>query len=373
MPEHKYMVEYLGRLFCAGSDSYPTRLYYSEAGYPEDWPPANYIETGEDDGYPISGLTIYNGSVIIFKNDGYGNGCVYILDISDTSPANWVKSKTNAQYSAIGGKSFSGDNNKLVFLTRTGVYNFMSNFLADNPQFTTLGSFAVDNISWPIEPDVLALNYEYLKKSALVEHKSKIYMAVPKTENYNDTIYVYDHSTISSINRNTGSWIPLTGPQVNNFVEYKGKLYGGDSSDGFIYELLKTNNYNFNGSSISSYYITPYIYGNEKHKNNHKTWRNAYIGVELVGDWNLIVSYREDSNYPWYDTTISLKPEGSLWDLAQWDEDNWGENYLRKICNITILNLTSQMIQFKFSVDTVDQYFRIFSFRLEYNLRGQRL
>jgi hypothetical protein len=377
MPKHAFMVEYNGILYCSGNPDYPTRLYYSEAGYPEYWPPANYREIGGDDGYPITGLRIYNGTVIIHKNDGYGVGSIYILDVSDitVSPTSAVLVKSNAQLSANSDKAIVGHDSMLSFFNRKGIFNFLSNALVDNPQYSSLGSFQVDSISFPIEDLILSIGKEYLKKVAAIEHESKIYLSgnIGDENGQNNSVFIYDHSSVSNTGKDSGAWLYRSDHYINNFVEYKGFLYAGASNKGVILRLDKDNFYRHNSSAIDSYYITPFIYGAPEHKFNTKTWRYIDIGLVKLGNWNLEFGYRSDGTDEWLTETISLKPESALWDDSYWDIDYWTSSGIsREYKRIVFQSVTSTGIQFKFGTNVLDGYFIIFDLNVNYNLRGER-
>lgn len=372
MPKHKFMVEYLGFLFCAGDSDYPTRVYYCEQGNPDNWPAANYLEIGQDDGYPVSGLRIYNGTITVFKNDGYGNGSVYVLQLNGSDPLDWILKKTNSQYSAVSDKAIIENSNMLTFFDKAGVYNFVSNYITDNQQFTDLGIFGVDSIGWPIESTILSISEGDLDNVAAIDHKSKMYLSVPIGGNVNNTMLIYDHSTVSTSGKGVGAWRLCDAMYVNNFIVFKGKLYGGSSYTGEVYELFVDSLYNINGSAINSYYWTPYIYGNKGHEDYTKVWRYAYVGVEMVGDWDMYVSYRIDPANDPYQEAIRLKPEGSLWGGFYYGLDMWGTTAYRKYFRIVLRNAVSKMIQIRFSTSGANEYFKVFDLKLDYNLRGQR-
>lgn len=371
MPICKYLIEYKGFMLAAGNNDYPTRLYYSEQGYPEYWPPANYLEVGQDDGYPITGLRVYNGVLFISKHDGYDSGTFYTLNMTSSTPTSWVLEKSNAQFGSVNDKSVVGFDNKIVFMTKSGIYNLLSNYLSDNPQTTTLGTVLVDSIAAQITTVMESLNISALHKAAAIDYRGTVYFAVPTGSNStNNVVLMYDHGTMSSTTTGAGSWSLATYPAVNKFVVYKGDLYGGDSVNGYVYKMNE-DSHNYDGAANAGYYWTPYIYGPPEHRDYTKVWRFLLVGVEMVGNWNIEIGYRGD---PQTDPTLkteSLLPTGSVWGTFVWG-DNWGATTVRRYYKIILLNMVSKMIQIRLRTTAVNEWFRVFDIKLDYNLRGQR-
>jgi hypothetical protein len=118
MPNCKYLCEHLGYLFAAGDPSNPNRLYFSVGGTAETFPSENFIDSGPGDGYPITGISSYTNSIIIQKNDGFGNGTVYMLYMPDstgaTDASNWYVIKSPSAYGGQSGKALPFFNNLLI-------------------------------------------------------------------------------------------------------------------------------------------------------------------------------------------------------------------------------------------------------------------
>ena len=370
MPAHKFLVEHYGYLFAAGDSSYPTRLYYSEQGEPEHWPPANYLEVGQDDGLNITGLRVFSGVLVITKNDGSGNGCIYVLTLPSDSPADWVLTRTNVQTGAQSGKSVVGFNDRLTFVSGAGVYGFSAGGLATEGQYSALGTFGVENLAWPISPDLAAGTKGNYDQCAAIDHNNRMYVSFPIDALYNNTIYIYDHSTITAQGKAGGVWSKLTGPRANNFAQMGGELYAGDAVTGSIYRL-ETTAYNYNGGAIDSYYTTPYLYGLPEHRQNTKVFRFALLSVELVGDWDLYIGYRVDPGASFQEVTQSLKPATWLWGTSLWGTGVWGSPS-RYTFRLGLPGMVGQMVQFRFRTNAADKYFKVYDLRLLYNLRGQR-
>lgn len=63
---------HMQRIFAAGSVTFPTRLFYSaidSATASGDWPAANYIPVGQDDGEPIEDIAVFGDQLLIAKQN----------------------------------------------------------------------------------------------------------------------------------------------------------------------------------------------------------------------------------------------------------------------------------------------------------------
>lgn len=372
MPKHKFACEYQGFGFCAGDDDYPTRLYFSEQGNPENFPPANYIDIGEGDNLPISGLVVYNGMVNIHKNDGYGEGCIYVLNVPNASLASWSVVKTNAKNGCIAGRSLIGSQDKSYFLTKTGLYRFFMNFMSENPQYTTLGNFIVDSLSWDIEPNIYSLSLANMYKACAVNYKNKIIISAPDKNPYNDTVLVYDLGTVTASSQGRGVWSVVSG-NYSSFVVYKGSLIAGSSlSDGKIYNIYAESVKSFDSQSITSYYNTAFIYGDDKYRENFKDWRYFIVVMKNTGNYDIQVGYRTDPSSSFLYNNVTMVLNASVWGTMVWGTDSWGSiDSLKQY--IGIFNApSSKMIQFSFKASGVDVWFSVSELSIYYNIRGIR-
>ena len=59
------------RLVSCNTSSGKSRVFFSDAGAPETWTAANYVELSPGDGSPIMGACNYRDSVFVFKNNKF--------------------------------------------------------------------------------------------------------------------------------------------------------------------------------------------------------------------------------------------------------------------------------------------------------------
>lgn len=378
MPACKYVVEYGGMLFAAGVNGSPTSLRWSNQGFPEYWPATNELDVGEDDGMPITGLRVFANGIEIHKNDGRGNGVIFILYIADpinnAETANWYLTQSDSAYGGQGHKSLIKVDGNGVFLSRSGVYEFNSESVtAKTVQESNVGMFAVDSISYEIEPDILDCNTSALNKAAMALHDNRLYLAIPygSTQETNNRIYMMDRLSVSSQGGQMRAWTKMSEPAVNNLVNYDGKIYGG-SYDGYVYQLAVPDHYQYDGGAIDNYYWTAFIYGLDEHRDYTKVWRYLYVNVECTGDYRLDVGYRQDTEESGNTTTLNLNQPQSKWGTMIYGVDYWDVGFKRRIYRVVLRGMVSRMIQFKFAMNSADHWFRIYETKVAYTVKGQR-
>lgn len=373
-----FIVDHRNRAFGAGDPSNPMRLYWSEQGSPEIWPSTSYVDINAGDGQAIKGLAIYGNALFIHKNDGKGHGSIWSVYMPDsidvTGSDNWYIDKVAVSDGACGHKVLSSYNNVMWYINSFGAYAFTGQDIAKSPAYSAVGAFPVDTLSFLIDPNVKEWKDSILNKAASINYDNKIWLAVPNSSssNANDRIYIFDYLRASSPDQLTGAWSILNNPAVNCFGTYDGDLYGGSAiANGYVYKLNTGTNQN--GEAIDSYFKTVWISGHAEHKENTKVWRHLYLWVETSGSWNLNVTYWTDFDQSaGTTTTIDLSSGGSVWGTAIWDTDTWGGGSNRKLVRIDLVNAVGKVIQFKFGTNTTDQYWKIFSLQLDYNLRRVR-
>lgn len=112
MPRARYGIACNKRLFCAGVNSYPNRLHWSEIGYPFKYDSTNnYYDIGVEDGDEITGFGIIFDTLYVFKSRT-------IWEISGTAgnPSTWQYRNLNTGYGCAAWRTIKNCENKLYFL-----------------------------------------------------------------------------------------------------------------------------------------------------------------------------------------------------------------------------------------------------------------
>lgn len=378
MPKCKFVSYYRGRVFAAGDITNPMRLYFSSINAPEEWPSTNFIDIGDGDGYPITGIRAYGNSIVIHKNDGRGQGSIWLVYVADSTgtgdPSNWYVTKSPSAYGGQSDKALAFFNNVLFFLNKNGGYSFTGQDIALNAAHSNVGSFGVDSQTYEIENDIQNIKNSYINKAAAINFDNLLYLAVPygAQASGNNRIYLYDYVRASSESRETGAWSYLENVKANNFTIHEGELlFGSSGNDGHIYQF--TNDYNYDGSAIDSYYWTAALSGQENHRDFTKVFRHVFLTVSTPGDWNMQLTYRVDFNES-KDTTINVNLDGggALWNSILWGVTPWGGSLEKRKVKIDLVGAVGKSIQFKFATNALNQYFKVHELELLYNLRSMR-
>jgi hypothetical protein len=380
-PKMAFVVEHRNRVFGAGDPDNPQRMYYSNQGAPQTWESTSFIDIGDGDGEPITGLAVYGNSIFIHKNDGKGHGSIWGLYMPDSlevaTSENWYVSKLAVADGGVGHRSICAYNNAMAYINRYGAYSYYGDGLAKSPAYSVAGVFPVNALSFMIEPDWLDLRDSLLDSSAAANYDNKLWFAVPKGSNAtaNNRIYVYDYVRASNQGNDItgGAWTRLSGPSASCFSMYDGDLYAGSAArDGIVYKMNTGRNHD--GSPIDSYYYTVWLWGEDGHKDNTKVWRHLLLWVETSGEWNLNVEYWVDFEQAAGESdVIDLSSGGYAWNTSMiWGETPFGGGNNKKLMKIILKGAVGKTIQFKFSTNTADQHFKIHEMHLNYNLRSIR-
>lgn len=356
-PDIKFFLQHNGYVF--GVEDKSTDLYYSDINAPESWDPTNLIRVGNGDGFAIRAIAVYNDGIVICKEDGDGDGKIFVLYMPDAMPDNWSLQELDLSYGGISPTAITRFGTFLMVLNRNGVYDLST---------VQMGVVTSDAISYPIEPNIKALSYAFLTNAVSVSYKNKLWISAPVSSTTNNIIYQYDYVRGRN-DTSFGSWSKFSNMSFKDLCVHDGELYSSDYL-GYVYKL--ETGYNDNAGAINSYYRTMHIHGLEEHKENTKVWRYIYITVQLYGDWNLNVSWR--GNYSSADDgniDINLDGGGPIWGTAIWGIDEWGLESNQKMVKIPI-HVVSKSIQLKFSTNTADEYFKVYNVALHYSLRGAR-
>lgn len=274
-----------GRMFAAGDPSYPYRVYYSSAGYPEIWPALNFLEIGSGDGQPITSVSVLGNSLVVHKSNAGGTSksiwLIYMPDSADvTDASNWYITKTPSAYAAAGWKGVTEFENMQAFVDKSGLYAFTGDDIARGPATSQIGQYAADSLSENIEPDFKVLTDTTAKKISAIDYDNKLYINLTYPD-AGTRMYTYDYSTASN-QRGVGAWSRIIGAAqlVNTMSKFSGTLYAGGRTTGVVYKMMAQ--YDTNGTSSLMYYFTPEIAGNKQHWDMVKVWRNAYITMSNI-------------------------------------------------------------------------------------------
>lgn len=392
VPNFSVMHSFQERVFGANDKSiYPHRLYFSEVGQPEKFPSDNYLEVAQGDGYPIRALSNVGNNLLIGKNDGYGNGSVYLLYMPDSNTANWTLTRTDVDQGPLA-KTVLRYGNSAVFLNTTGFRD-----MAESAQ----GVVTADALSYDIEPTVFRISQSAMDRVRGINYENKLWYSVPMGDTtQNNQILTFDYVRgRSGVTRLEGAWSVLQdgtyatntsaldmGVYAGDLVSYPSRL-NPDSTVWPIYNLSQESldydeacSWDSTGNvlrkeTIDSYYTMMPCKGLPEHENNAKVWRYAYItfGTFVSLGWEMYVDYAEDllSCQP-YTTTVSVSRNDTYWGSGIWGSSSYGPGVTVAKVRITLVPVNSKQLQLRFRTKTTLSRFKIHGVELYYTLRAVR-
>ena len=372
-PAYEYILTHQERVFVNDSQN-PQFLWYSDLAEPFTFAATNFIKIADGDGEKITGLGVQGNSLIVFKEES-----VWLIYMPDTTPSNWIRIKSDAKYGGASHRSVVSYDRQLMYLGQhgfkvSGFYAFVGD--TTEPDSTALRATQMfgDAKSDRVEPDVFLFQDSYKQNCAAIAFDNKIWFAVThgSGQTTNNRIYHFDYVRRSK-SRKVGSWVPFTGIAANDFAIYSSGLYFGTSdSTGFVYKL-QDGTYTDDGAAIDSFYETKEFDGGESWRHYDKDFRQANFTVETLGDWDMRVSHRIDSDKGAGDgEDIPLDAGGSNWAAMVFANDSWGGGQTRKDIRLSLAG-EGKRISFKFSnKNTAGSGFKVVRGNLYYNRRGLR-
>ena len=236
-PKGKFLELHYDRLWIAGNEENPDRVYFSTAGVNgadiEDFtiPVADEVEANMHggfidvrtyDGSKIIGMkTIFN-SVVIFKEKSAHK-------VYGSSPSNYQMVDLFSCNGAIADKSIVVGNNGAYFLNRDGIYYY-------DGTNTTIISHKVKNT-------LAKMNLNYAKNAVGIFTNNKYYLAIPTgSSTENNTLIEFDVSN--------GCFMVYDIGNVSNFLDYNYEVLYAEGSK--IYKL-----FNNVGTPKTLYWETP--------------------------------------------------------------------------------------------------------------------
>lgn len=259
-----FIAMYRGRLFAAGYNAQPNRLYYSVLpgdgrtvdnwGYTDASPAVEggHVEIGSSNGDSIVGIKALSNQLLIFKKNS-----LYRL-IGDR-PSNFTIEHIDASYRTTGQQRISAYGDVLFFLTENGLYyyngvtarpasdifkikNLMQDALVNSSCLVTVGDKLYFNIK-NMSEDML-IEYDLTEKKYLLRKGFRIAFMYEYRDHLlfsNNTGYIYQFgrgTTFDGEKINAYWTTPLTDLGDKGAVKALHKLYLRGTGDSII---IKTN------------------------------------------------------------------------------------------------------------------------------------
>jgi hypothetical protein len=271
-PNNKYAIVLNQRLFAAGNPTYPNRLYYTDIDDGEDWTTHGAYRTIDgDDGDAITGLAnyAYFGADIYNKIFLTKKKKLYLINVDDANPTNWVNDLINTQIGCYSHWTIQNVGMSMVFW--------------DGWRVQALSGITLVPLSIQIHDELTSIQAEYRDtlQAAVWNDNNHYYLSfVPSGGTTHTVIYVFDFAL--------SAWAKWD----NMKAESLGVLYdSGDEtfkmcmggSDGYLYELW--NGTNDNGTAITSVVTTKsYVLTGIEYM---KFLQYGYVLLGGVGAWTV--------------------------------------------------------------------------------------
>jgi hypothetical protein len=375
-PDWHLIHSFQERLFFVDQAVNPQYLWYSDLGEPFTVASTNFIKISDGDGESIRGISSHANTLVIYKD-----ASIWLIYMPDTSPANWIRIKSNSKYGGSSHRCIVDYSDVQLFLGKrhdddvSGFYAFTGTATEPDSTGLRVAQMYGDAKSDRIEPDTRLFQSAYLENASGIRYQNKIWIALTYGTGItaNNRIYQFDFQRRSE-SRRQGSWVPFTGLAPADFTIYDEKLYYGTSADtGFVYEM-NDGTYNDDGAAIDSYYNTKEFDGPSKDLDQEKDFRYSNFTCETLGDWDMGITYKIDSDKGTGNRQdINLDPGSTLWGTGSWGDDTWGGGVSRKNFKVELGTSVGKKISFKFdNRNTADQGFKVIRGNFYYNRRGLR-
>lgn len=294
VPLGKFGIWFHNYLFVAGVSASPNRLYWSGLGTPTTFDTADFVDINANDGDEITGLSVLNDELIIFKRNS-------IWSISGWSGATFDATTIagqNTQQKATGVGTISHQS-----IINTGRDLFYLSFNGSQPVIRSLTQTVFAKVieegivSDEIYTTMDGLNKSQLSKTCGVYDGSRIHWAVPNAASTsNNLILVFDPDKTFRTSLGTmRSWCLWSGPTPSQYtvstISGRAKVYFGDATTGgFVFEQ-GTSAYEDNGTAITMTVNTrDYMLKSA----NKSKWKYAYVKYESGSSGTLSFNARID-------------------------------------------------------------------------------
>lgn len=323
-PKAKHTVTHAGKVFVASTHedgvAHPTRIRWSHPNNPTNWAAQDYIDIN-DGGQDITGLTVFNGHLVVFKHNavfavfGYDSDTFQVVEVS---------------------RAVGASTPHAICVTERGVY-----FFSYPDGLMLYNGNGVIDVFEPIRP---AITNGYINPAAIDEVyvnyiNRRVWVSLPYsevgTETHPTTSFVYDPSVSQR-----GAWLQFS--TADNKAASGGCTFIGENgatkhliAHSTLPYVLAVDDYNsgydnINGTELqfTSRYRTRWVDGGSY--SQKKMFRRPDIIIkQLPGNSTLTIraygNYEEASAIKEYSLSIASASTGMVWGTSYWGLSNWGD------------------------------------------------
>lgn len=272
-----------------------SRVWYSAIGDATDWSPTDWIDVDPDDGTVITGLKVFGGNLMIFKERA-----VYTLSGSDENTFNLFPLDSDIGTTAP--RSIQSEGDRIIFFDPlTGVWQF------DGASFSKLD----DKINLHL---LDGINFSESHLSSAFIWQGRYFLSVPwGTDTYPSRTFVYDL-------RNE-AWTQYDyGARHWAFRNDEPYAVGVNNANGIMSMFTGLND---NGTAISAYMETAWIETGEAATKSRL--RRADFAFSALGNHNITVKMNRDFDQDFtFSKVVNTDPGGAVYGTALYGTDVYG-------------------------------------------------
>lgn len=280
----RFQAIYNNQYFMAGFSSMPSRVYWSEIGEPEAVQPTFYAEFRTNDGDRITGMKVYNGTLVVAKQRS-------IHRLVGDNPSNFSIQEISTEYGCLSQQSMVVFENILWMLDQKGIAEY--------------DGANISIFSEKVEPSFLAMNVPAALDKAVGAHYktyNEVWFSVPLNgATLNNTILVYDYLS--------QAWTKYSGIQACNLFVAQGTqkvktlFYGGYTGALFY---VGASFFGDNGNPITCSAFTRWLAPSGQTTEN--MYRRFWLDIDPVLGITQSINFNLYTNY----STAAIQLTGSI-------------------------------------------------------------
>ncbi len=312
-PHGAFGAEHLSRLFLAGVDGQPLRVYFSGTEDLNDWTTekiGSFIDSGYFDipdrlGERVTAIAgNYFGSLIVWTNSSCWR-------LTGNSPSTFALTCISSNVGCAGPRAFVRVGNDLMFVSAIGIHSLgttlqfgdiKSNFVSAKLLSRWLGDSFTDLIT--IQTGIM-----YRATASYSPHRGNVLFGIP-LDGDSDVA----HGIL--LNVSNGQWAgpwdaALVGLDYVRLGTPEKPVFMAGSADGRVGYFASDAKADFGSTAYSAYVESQRLDGRtlgEDARQLIKKWRELRIYVQPRGNWDLIINWFTDENYTNQPITFSQNP-----------------------------------------------------------------
>ena len=356
----KYIIRFQDRLVFAGIDGEPSKIIFSgRVPHQEKFDLSyggNYIRIEPEAGDDITGLAVFEGKIIVFKERS-----IWQITLSTSTVGNFTVTTPTTQlitssHGCIAPRSIKAVENDIFFLSRNGVYA-----LGYEPNIFNV--LRTNEISAKVRPFFDNLSITQKKNASAFYHKFKYGIAFPGR----DETLIYDRERLAWM----GPW--------NKDARVFEKYYDSSGNEKLIYG-------EDNAPNVTEYSSS---YGDDKgtvietvlrtKKEDFKSWERFKNIKEVFtlfrnvsGTINVSIRLQERDSQVTTAKTFSIATTASNagWGSGMWADQQWadseetgGASDINEIYRWTVMNKAARTVQFIISTSNRNDIYELLAIK----------